>query len=91
MVKANKKTRPKEKGLRNLSEHCYKIVQQQRKTNYKNVANQLILEMKQENELDPLDVENIDIQDKEEQNIKRRVYDALNVLIALGVLEKKNK
>ena len=28
---------------------------------------------------------------KEEQNIKRRVYDALNVLIASGLLNKKGK
>lgn len=31
------------------------------------------------------------IKDKERQNIKRRVYDALNVLIALGELEKKGR
>lgn len=28
---------------------------------------------------------------KDEQNIKRRVYDALNVLIALGVLRKDGR
>lgn len=28
---------------------------------------------------------------KEEQNVKRRVYDALNVLIAAGVLIKEGK
>ena len=28
---------------------------------------------------------------KDEQNIKRRVYDALNVLIAANVIEKKGK
>lgn len=28
---------------------------------------------------------------KEEKNIKRRVYDALNVLISVGVIEKKSK
>ena len=31
------------------------------------------------------------MQDKERQNIKRRVYDALNVLIALGELDKKGR
>ena len=30
-------------------------------------------------------------QEKDEQNIKRRVYDALNVLIALGVLRKEGR
>ena len=28
---------------------------------------------------------------KEEQNIKRRVYDALNVLISSGILKKEGK
>lgn len=31
------------------------------------------------------------MQAKEEQNIKRRVYDALNVLISLGVLVKEGR
>lgn len=31
------------------------------------------------------------IKNREEQNIKRRVYDALNVLIALGVLRKDGR
>jgi hypothetical protein len=31
------------------------------------------------------------MQAKEEQNIKRRVYDALNVLISLGVLIKEGR
>jgi len=31
------------------------------------------------------------MQGKDEQNIKRRVYDALNVLIALGVLRKEGR
>jgi hypothetical protein len=31
------------------------------------------------------------MQEKEEQNIKRRVYDALNVLISLGVLVKEGR
>lgn len=31
------------------------------------------------------------IEEREEQNIKRRVYDALNVLIALGVLLKDGR
>ena len=30
-------------------------------------------------------------QGKDEQNIKRRVYDALNVLIALGILKKEGR
>ena len=31
------------------------------------------------------------VQGKDEQNIKRRVYDALNVLIALGILRKEGR
>ena len=31
------------------------------------------------------------LEDKGEKNIRRRVYDALNVQVAAGVLEKKGK
>lgn len=31
------------------------------------------------------------MQTKEKKNIQRRVYDSINVMIALGVLERENK
>jgi E2F/DP family winged-helix DNA-binding domain len=31
------------------------------------------------------------IESKDEKNVRRRVYDALNVLIAAGVINKRNK
>jgi hypothetical protein len=34
---------------------------------------------------------NSNIEDKGEKNIRRRVYDALNVQVAAGVLEKRGK
>jgi len=57
---------------------------------YKEVANKLVTELNEEKELDQ-EVSHIVIKGKDEQNIKRRVYDALNVLIALGVLKKEGR
>ena len=33
----------------------------------------------------------IDLQNRENQNLKRRVYDSINVMVSLGILEKKGK
>ncbi|CAD8133128.1 unnamed protein product [Paramecium pentaurelia] len=67
----------KNKGLRNLSYKVKKIIESEARTTYRFVADKLVSE----------DIE----QKKEEQNVKRRVYDALNVLIAAGVIIKKKK
>ncbi|CAK69277.1 unnamed protein product (macronuclear) [Paramecium tetraurelia] len=67
----------KNKGLRNLSYKVKKIIESESQTTYRFVADKLVSE----------DGE----QKKEEQNVKRRVYDALNVLIAAGVITKKKK
>jgi len=40
--------------------------------------------------INPFDLKRSDI-DKDEKNIRRRVYDALNVLIAAGVLKKNDR
>lgn len=62
------------------------MVQSNEPLTYRDVANQLIVDS--EPYLITLDkVE----RDKEEKNIKRRVYDALNVLIASRVLTKQGK
>ncbi|CAK89025.1 unnamed protein product (macronuclear) [Paramecium tetraurelia] len=55
-------------------------------TSYKDVAERLIKEYYQEQDR-ILDYDN----SKDEQNIKRRVYDALNVMIASRVLKKEGK
>lgn len=59
---------------------AYHFVTQQKKATYKEVARKLITAMGEEPDLDPLK--------RGEMNIKRRVYDALNVLIALGILKR---
>ena len=51
-------------------------------TNYKEVAIKLLKDLSLENEID---------HSSEETNVKRRVYDALNVLIAVGILEKEGR
>jgi len=48
-----------------------------RSTTYKEVAIKLLKELDFKNEIDSA---------TEETNVKRRVYDALNVLIAVGIL-----
>ncbi|CAK69884.1 unnamed protein product (macronuclear) [Paramecium tetraurelia] len=62
-------------------------------TTYKDVAQRLIQDLGQDGQL--LDLDNaqilIELVPKDEQNIKRRVYDALNVMIASKVLKKEGK
>ena len=74
-----KKSRPKDKGLRGLSAKAFKVVLELKETTYKEVALKLLKELSDQNELDNTN---------DETNIKRRVYDALNVLIAVGILKK---
>ncbi len=64
------------------------IVIEKKSTTYKEVA-ELILK-------DSIKYDNLNMNSKqeiarEEQNIKRRVYDALNVLISAGILIKEGK
>ncbi|KAL4476459.1 hypothetical protein ABPG74_010192 [Tetrahymena malaccensis] len=75
------------RGLRNLSLKVKQIVVQKGQTSYKEVADQLVDELKNQTQgsMKPEDIQ------KDEQNIKRRVYDALNVLIASKVIEKTGK
>lgn len=72
------------KGLKNLSESVYMIVSQLSITKYKEVADRLVSKIISEEE------EGGDRR-KDEHNVKRRVYDALNVLIAAGLLRKEGK
>ena len=76
------------KGLKLLSVIVKDIVVEKQSTTYKEVAD-IILK-------DTIKFENLNLNSKleiakEEQNIKRRVYDALNVLISAGVLIKEGK
>jgi hypothetical protein len=76
------------KGLKLLSVIVRDIVVEKQSTTYKEVAD-IILR-------DTIKFENLNMYSqgviaKEEQNIKRRVYDALNVLISAGILIKEGK
>lgn len=76
------------KGLKMLSVIVKDIVIDRGSTTYKEVA-EIILK-------DSIKHDNLNLNTqrevaKEEQNIKRRVYDALNVLISAGILIKEGK
>ncbi|KRX01514.1 hypothetical protein PPERSA_01417 [Pseudocohnilembus persalinus] len=75
------------RGLRKLSLKVKQIVQEKKKTSYKDVAETLVKQMKELYNGHLSEKE----QQKDEQNIKRRVYDALNVLIAANVIQKHGK
>lgn len=66
------------KGLKILSARVKSILINKTLTSYRDVAQELIKEMNIDNKT-------------EEKNILRRVYDSLNVLIAAGVVIKKEK
>ncbi|EAR92098.3 transcription factor e2f/dimerization partner (macronuclear) [Tetrahymena thermophila SB210] len=70
-----------ERGLRILSKEVLEIVREKNETTYKEVTDEIIQNRKKNNQK----------QVQEEQNIKRRVYDALNVLIAAELITKSKK
>lgn len=79
-----KKVNRKEKGLRHFSLKVCEKVQNKGKTSYSEVANELVEEF--------IDKDlNVHEQKNEEKNIRRRVYDALNVLMALDIIGKDKK
>jgi hypothetical protein len=79
------------RGLKYLSIKVRDMVIQCGATTYQNVATELINGLKVESiqGLHPYDTKRVD-NDKDEKNVRRRVYDALNVLIAAGVLKKND-
>lgn len=76
----------KSKGLRCISVKVRDIVNQKKSTTYKEVADLLLKELEHE-----LCLAEDKEQFKEEKNVRRRVYDALNVLVAAGVVTKSGK
>ncbi|KAG0165823.1 hypothetical protein DFQ28_007427 [Apophysomyces sp. BC1034] len=67
---------PRTKGLRHFSKQVCDKVAERGVTNYNEVANQLAKE----------GAKNVD-----QKNIRRRVYDALNVLMAMNIITKEKK
>ncbi|KAI8037630.1 transcription factor Dp [Drosophila gunungcola] len=70
------------KGLRHFSMKVCEKVQEKGKTTYNEVADELVAEEMKNNAYD----NNCD-----QKNIRRRVYDALNVLMAINVISKDKK
>ena len=89
------------RGLKVLSVKVRDIVYKKKRTSYKEVAEALISENHFGDDFG--ETSNVPLKShkqkknknkkkaREEQNVKRRVYDALNVLIAAEVLKKTNK
>ena len=76
------------KGLKILSIIVKEIVREKKTTTYKEVAEVIIRENLRFQNRGIVDSEKYK---KAEQNIKRRVYDALNVLISADILIKERK
>lgn len=87
-TKESSKNEYQGKGLKSLTVAVKEILTTEESASFKEVA-KLILEdyvRKSNQSLDPKEKD-----EKEEQNIKRRVYDALNVLVSSGYLLKEGK
>jgi transcription factor Dp-1 len=73
------------KGLRHFSMKVCRKVEEKGKTTYNEVADELVREVMSERSAD-------EPRGKyDEKNIRRRVYDALNVLMAMDIISKEKK
>jgi hypothetical protein len=87
----------KDKGLKSITLKVCDIVRERRVTNYPDVADALVLEVLGEQEsksagfTSPLQTGDGTEPQSWEKNIRRRVYDALNVLCVMDVIEKQQK
>mmetsp|Transcript_28008 Transcript_28008/g.62487 ORF Transcript_28008/g.62487 Transcript_28008/m.62487 type:complete len:241 (-) Transcript_28008:256-978(-) len=70
------------KGLRQFSVRVSKMIEEKGQTTYKEVADDLVSEESDEAESKQAPVN---------KNIRRRVYDVLSVLVAMGIVEKKGQ
>lgn len=80
-IQVDQNTPRMNRGLKVLSLRVKEIICQRGFSCYKEVADELIKEMDLSDDID---------REKEEKNILRRVYDALNVLIACDVVRKRD-
>ncbi|VDM39449.1 unnamed protein product [Toxocara canis] len=78
----------KSKGLRHFSTKVCEKVKEKGHTNYNEVADELVAEYFDSLSHPPGDSEK---QQYDMKNIRRRVYDALNVLMAMNIIEKEKK
>ncbi|TKR83198.1 hypothetical protein L596_016825 [Steinernema carpocapsae] len=78
----------KSKGLRHFSTKVCEKVKAKQHTNYNEVADELVQEYFDGLPTPPVTGEK---QSYDMKNIRRRVYDALNVLMAMNIIEKEKK
>lgn len=76
------------KGLRHFSMKVCEKVQQKGITSYNEVADELVHEFSEQSIKNP--IQHTD-QSYDQKNIRRRVYDALNVLMAMNIISKEKK
>ncbi|XP_052462408.1 transcription factor Dp-1a isoform X1 [Carassius gibelio] len=85
--KRGKKGEKNGKGLRHFSMKVCEKVQRKGVTTYNEVADELVAEFSSgDNHISPNDAHVYD-----QKNIRRRVYDALNVLMAMNIISKEKK
>ncbi len=80
-----RKTEKGGKGLRHFSMKVCEKVQAKGTTSYNEVADELVNELTDPRCSSPTD------QQYDQKNIRRRVYDALNVLMAMNIISKEKK
>lgn len=76
------------KGLRHFSMKVCEKVQQKGITSYNEVADELVHEFSEQSLKNPIQSSD---QSYDQKNIRRRVYDALNVLMAMNIITKEKK
>ncbi|XP_066514763.1 transcription factor Dp-1b [Hoplias malabaricus] len=74
------------KGLRHFSMKVCEKVQKKGVTSYNEVADELVAELSSADSISPAEAHVFD-----QKNIRRRVYDALNVLMAMNIISKDKK
>ncbi|XBI69914.1 transcription factor-like protein DPB [Triticum urartu] len=80
------------RGLRQFSMKVCEKVESKGRTTYNEVADELVAEFTDpNNNIEPPDPDNPNAQQYDEKNIRRRVYDALNVLMAMDIISKDKK
>ncbi|KAL5004748.1 hypothetical protein ScPMuIL_018204 [Solemya velum] len=84
--KRGKKGEKGGKGLRHFSMKVCEKVQRKGVTSYNEVADELVAEFS-----DPRNLSSPSDQAYDQKNIRRRVYDALNVLMAMNIISKEKK
>ncbi|XP_063972234.1 transcription factor Dp-1 isoform X2 [Diachasmimorpha longicaudata] len=81
-----RKTEKVGKGLRHFSMKVCEKVKKKGTTSYNEVADELVGEF-----TNPSHVNSLTDQQYDQKNIRRRVYDALNVLMAMNIISKEKK